>query len=196
VHHVWTRAEWNYTSPVALIRQKAVARRRGVQTMSVTNIHSAQQKTAGGNVLAPSPEHVARRGQRPTVRRSLGIGVPSRCGRATLQVAFLVPCRSSMVHRAWAASHIEAAERMRAHRSGRHPRAKSQLGARMSTGDATAPVCCPTCRSQDLVAPGNKTDVETYWRCRKCGDMWNVSRLRTENTGNFQSFGRPRPRSW
>ncbi len=58
------------------------------------------------------------------------------------------------------------------------------------------PTYCPTCRSQDLVAPEKKVDAEAYWRCRKCGDMWNVSRMQKTDSGYSQPFGRERVRSW
>ena len=37
--------------------------------------------------------------------------------------------------------------------------------------------------------PSKKTEPETYLRCRKCGDMWNVGRLRTQNEGYWRPFG-------
>ena len=59
----------------------------------------------------------------------------------------------------------------------------------MSINAVQAPTSCPTCRSQDLVTPSTKSESDTYWRCRKCGDMWNVGRLRTQSEGYWRPFG-------
>jgi len=48
-----------------------------------------------------------------------------------------------------------------------------------STTDATPPVC-PSCRSTATVTTTTKPDADTYWRCTKCGDVWNVARAQTD----------------
>lgn len=52
------------------------------------------------------------------------------------------------------------------------------------------PTRCPACQSQDLITASKKIDVDTYWRCRKCGEVWNVERLRTGSGGQWQRFAR------
>jgi uncharacterized Zn finger protein len=43
---------------------------------------------------------------------------------------------------------------------------------------ASAPTRCPTCGSQDLKTASKVITTETYWRCGKCGEVWNVGRRR------------------
>lgn len=53
------------------------------------------------------------------------------------------------------------------------------------------PSNCPTCGSQDLKTTSKVVNVETYWRCAACGEVWNVGRLRAASryvTG--RAFGR------
>jgi hypothetical protein len=38
------------------------------------------------------------------------------------------------------------------------------------------PAGCPVCRSADLVMASKTVDASTYWRCRACGEIWNVGR--------------------
>jgi transposase-like protein len=42
-----------------------------------------------------------------------------------------------------------------------------------------APVVCPACGSDDLVAARKTADESAYWRCRGCGEVWNVGRRQT-----------------
>jgi transcription elongation factor Elf1 len=39
------------------------------------------------------------------------------------------------------------------------------------------PGTCPFCRSLDLSTTSKAISAETYWRCAKCGQIWNQSRL-------------------
>lgn len=41
-----------------------------------------------------------------------------------------------------------------------------------------APAACPVCRSTDLKTTSKTVDEDTYWRCRACGEVWNVGRRR------------------
>jgi transposase-like protein len=36
---------------------------------------------------------------------------------------------------------------------------------------------CPFCGSTQVITIGKAGDVDRYWRCRTCGDIWNVRRL-------------------
>jgi transposase-like protein len=40
------------------------------------------------------------------------------------------------------------------------------------------PTTCPFCRSSQIAAANEKTDASTYWRCKSCGEMWNLGRLK------------------
>lgn len=42
----------------------------------------------------------------------------------------------------------------------------------------TAPETCPTCRSSSILTTSKTPDAESYWRCVRCGDVWNDSRRR------------------
>jgi transposase-like protein len=41
-----------------------------------------------------------------------------------------------------------------------------------------SPVSCPTCRSSAIVTTAKSPDVESYWRCNECGEIWNDARNR------------------
>ena len=45
-----------------------------------------------------------------------------------------------------------------------------------STGPAALPSTCPACGSPLLTTTAKSPGVDTYWRCEKCGEVWNVSR--------------------
>jgi len=40
------------------------------------------------------------------------------------------------------------------------------------------PLQCPACRSRDLTTTSKTVNAEAYWRCRGCGNVWNVGRHR------------------
>ncbi len=44
---------------------------------------------------------------------------------------------------------------------------------------ATTPPACPNCRSTATVTTSASPNADSYWRCTKCGDVWNVARSRT-----------------
>jgi transposase-like protein len=48
-----------------------------------------------------------------------------------------------------------------------------------SNSGTTPPVVCPVCRSPEPVTSSKTIDASTYWRCLKCGEMWNVGRRQT-----------------
>lgn len=47
-----------------------------------------------------------------------------------------------------------------------------------------APASCPFCHSPNVMTASEKADESAYWRCKACGDMWNVGRLET-STNRF-----------
>jgi len=51
---------------------------------------------------------------------------------------------------------------------------------------ATAPDACPFCRSADVQTTSKNVNESTYWRCTKCGQIWNAGRLQL----------RPAPTRW
>ena len=44
---------------------------------------------------------------------------------------------------------------------------------------AAPPARCPVCRSQDVTTTSKVANVDSYWRCCDCGEVWNVERNRT-----------------
>lgn len=50
-----------------------------------------------------------------------------------------------------------------------------------------AAVVCPACASANVQTTSKTVDASTYWRCRVCGEIWNVARR--EVTTRF-SYGR------
>jgi transposase-like protein len=49
-----------------------------------------------------------------------------------------------------------------------------------------APTACPACGARDLTTVSKTVDVSTYWRCVKCGEVWNVSR---RASGTYRRYG-------
>jgi transposase-like protein len=42
--------------------------------------------------------------------------------------------------------------------------------------DVQPPTTCPACKSRELTTSKPVTS-ESYWRCLKCGEVWNAERL-------------------
>ena len=45
------------------------------------------------------------------------------------------------------------------------------------------PAACPSCQSSLIVTTAKSPDAESYWRCTKCGEVWNASRMQTDTYG-------------
>ncbi len=41
----------------------------------------------------------------------------------------------------------------------------------------TQPPTCPKCGSRDTSSAAKRPTANSYWRCLKCGDVWNPSQL-------------------
>jgi predicted Zn finger-like uncharacterized protein len=35
---------------------------------------------------------------------------------------------------------------------------------------------CPECQSSSVTTTAKYPDADTYWRCERCGEIWNVGR--------------------
>jgi predicted RNA-binding Zn-ribbon protein involved in translation (DUF1610 family) len=46
--------------------------------------------------------------------------------------------------------------------------------------DVVVPAACPFCQSADIGTTSKAVTVSTYWRCAKCGQIWNSGRLREQ----------------
>ena len=48
---------------------------------------------------------------------------------------------------------------------------------------AVVPATCPACQATSIVTAAKSPDVDSYWRCTKCGEIWNAARLRPNRYG-------------
>jgi len=39
------------------------------------------------------------------------------------------------------------------------------------------PTACPACRSNQLTTTSKTVTAASYWRCLRCGEVWNDKRL-------------------
>ena len=40
----------------------------------------------------------------------------------------------------------------------------------------TSPPACPACGSSSVMTTSKNPDASSYWRCERCGEIWNVGR--------------------
>ena len=52
-------------------------------------------------------------------------------------------------------------------------------------GKSATPSNCPACRSADVTTTSKVANAASYWRCQKCGEVWNVERLRAASASRF-----------
>lgn len=57
-----------------------------------------------------------------------------------------------------------------------------------SGSDVSSPAACPACASTDLKTTAKTIDVSTYWRCGRCGEVWNVSRREAGRRNGFRRW--------
>jgi predicted Zn finger-like uncharacterized protein len=43
-------------------------------------------------------------------------------------------------------------------------------------GSTHVPSTCPACQSSAVTTTAKVPDVNSYWRCTRCGEVWNVAR--------------------
>lgn len=55
-----------------------------------------------------------------------------------------------------------------------NPRSKAVVDSR--DDDPATPSECPACRSAAITTSARSRDVNAYWRCERCGEVWNASR--------------------
>lgn len=60
----------------------------------------------------------------------------------------------------------------------------------METGQIVQPPkCCPACHSVNVTTTSKVISLESYWRCSRCGEVWNVSRREAGSQG-FRRWSR------
>ena len=47
------------------------------------------------------------------------------------------------------------------------------------------PTRCPSCRSDEISTTSRNPDVNAYWRCAGCGEVWNVARRQSAASGRY-----------
>jgi transposase-like protein len=45
-----------------------------------------------------------------------------------------------------------------------------------SARTASRPPACPACRSASVSTTAKHPDANSYWRCERCGEIWNIGR--------------------
>ena len=46
----------------------------------------------------------------------------------------------------------------------------------ISSPATNIPTACPTCRSSSITTTAKSPSSDSYWRCARCGEIWNESR--------------------
>jgi predicted Zn finger-like uncharacterized protein len=62
----------------------------------------------------------------------------------------------------------------------------SFLADRVPPAPAELPTSCPACKSESIVTTAKKPCNESYWRCEKCGEVWNNARRQTPRYSSFR----------
>jgi DNA-directed RNA polymerase subunit M/transcription elongation factor TFIIS len=57
-------------------------------------------------------------------------------------------------------------------------RAEDPSEVQRNPDGTAAPLQCPACRSREVTTASKTLNADTYWRCCRCGDVWNVARHR------------------
>ena len=47
----------------------------------------------------------------------------------------------------------------------------------------SSPSVCPACQSSSVTTAAKTPDADSYWRCQRCGEVWNVARRHGVNRG-------------
>lgn len=51
---------------------------------------------------------------------------------------------------------------------------------------AKRPAKCPHCGSRELTTTSKVIDLNTYWRCLMCGEVWNLDRREAGSRFGFR----------
>jgi predicted Zn finger-like uncharacterized protein len=53
---------------------------------------------------------------------------------------------------------------------------RNDIATRSSSNDpANIPSACPACQSSSITTSAKSPDENAYWRCVKCGEVWNAA---------------------
>ncbi len=54
-----------------------------------------------------------------------------------------------------------------------------------SAASDALPASCPVCKSASIITTAKKPCNESYWRCEKCGEVWNNARRQSSRYSSF-----------
>ncbi len=54
---------------------------------------------------------------------------------------------------------------------------------RSDSDRTTSGPACPACRSATVTTTAKHPDADSYWRCERCGEIWNIGRRHSEPSG-------------
>lgn len=60
---------------------------------------------------------------------------------------------------------------------------RDEVAAAAAKLETTTPAICPGCQSPSISTTTKSPDVQSYWRCHSCGEIWNVSRRQSSRFG-------------
>jgi transposase-like protein len=46
-----------------------------------------------------------------------------------------------------------------------------------------SPQACPACGSTAVKTTAKHPDIDSYWRCEGCGEIWNIGRRHAKRNG-------------
>jgi transposase-like protein len=49
--------------------------------------------------------------------------------------------------------------------------------------DMESPSRCPACAAETIATTGKTADADSYWRCLRCGEVWNPARRQRGRPG-------------
>jgi ribosomal protein L37AE/L43A len=52
-----------------------------------------------------------------------------------------------------------------------------------SSSTTNDPSACPACQSPSVTTTKKHPDANSYWRCERCGEVWNVGRRHDRPSG-------------
>lgn len=54
------------------------------------------------------------------------------------------------------------------------------------SAETKIPSVCPSCRSSSISTSAKSPDASSYWRCERCGEIWNVARRDAVRPGAYR----------
>lgn len=59
-------------------------------------------------------------------------------------------------------------------------------GRSAATAESKIPSTCPACRSSSISTTAKSPDENSYWRCERCGEIWNAVRRDAFRPGAYR----------